>query len=209
MSAIWSTAACISAATSAFGLVTPVILQEQNFHRRGVDLFVGGRRLEASELSDVPAHDTEPKRRIERAAWPSITRRVRSTSCSSRSTGPRPATRPTWSTSRRCARRGSASRADDQAWVAIITGVGEAFFAGADLKTYVPEITKFQKRDRREGHHRDRRLPARRRHPGGAAQLAALQAGDRGGERLLHGGRHGDARRLRHPRSCARRRSSR
>ena len=35
--------------------------------------------------------------------------------------------------------------ADDQAWVAIITGVGQAFFAGADLKTYVPEITKFQK----------------------------------------------------------------
>src|SRR3954470_5197600 len=35
--------------------------------------------------------------------------------------------------------------ADDQAWVAIITGVGEAFFAGADLKTYIPEITKFQK----------------------------------------------------------------
>ena len=34
--------------------------------------------------------------------------------------------------------------ADDQAWVAIITGVGEAFFAGADLKTYIPEITKFQ-----------------------------------------------------------------
>src|SRR3954468_22655369 len=35
--------------------------------------------------------------------------------------------------------------ADDQAWVAIITGVGEAFFSGADLKTYIPEITKFQK----------------------------------------------------------------
>jgi enoyl-CoA hydratase len=35
--------------------------------------------------------------------------------------------------------------ADDQAWVAIITGVGESFFAGADLKTYIPEITKFQK----------------------------------------------------------------
>jgi enoyl-CoA hydratase len=35
--------------------------------------------------------------------------------------------------------------ADDQAWVAIITGVGEAFFSGADLKNYIPEITKFQK----------------------------------------------------------------
>jgi enoyl-CoA hydratase len=35
--------------------------------------------------------------------------------------------------------------ADDQAWVAIVTGVGEAFFAGADLKTYIPEITKFQR----------------------------------------------------------------
>ena len=35
--------------------------------------------------------------------------------------------------------------ADDQAWVAIITGVGESFFAGADLKTYIPEITKLQK----------------------------------------------------------------
>src|SRR5689334_15968770 len=41
--------------------------------------------------------------------------------------------------------------ADDQAWVAIITGVGEAFFAGADLKTYIPEITKFQKRIAEEG----------------------------------------------------------
>jgi enoyl-CoA hydratase len=36
--------------------------------------------------------------------------------------------------------------ADDRAWVAIITGVGEAFFSGADLKKYVPEITKFQQR---------------------------------------------------------------
>src|SRR3954452_25413140 len=35
--------------------------------------------------------------------------------------------------------------ADDQAWVAIVTGVGEAFFAGADLKKFVPEITKLQK----------------------------------------------------------------
>ena len=29
--------------------------------------------------------------------------------------------------------------------VAIVTGVGEAFFSGADLKKYVPEITKFSK----------------------------------------------------------------
>jgi enoyl-CoA hydratase len=41
--------------------------------------------------------------------------------------------------------------ADDQAWVAIITGVGEAFFSGADLKAYIPEITKFQKRIAEEG----------------------------------------------------------
>ncbi len=41
--------------------------------------------------------------------------------------------------------------ADDDAWVAIITGVGEAFFSGADLKTYIPEITKFQKRIAEEG----------------------------------------------------------
>ncbi|HZQ84085.1 MAG TPA: enoyl-CoA hydratase-related protein [Acidimicrobiales bacterium] len=31
---------------------------------------------------------------------------------------------------------------DDDAWVAIITGVGDAFMAGADLKTYIPQITK-------------------------------------------------------------------
>jgi enoyl-CoA hydratase len=41
--------------------------------------------------------------------------------------------------------------ADDQAWVAIITGVGEAFFSGADLKKYVPEITKFQKQIAEQG----------------------------------------------------------
>lgn len=32
--------------------------------------------------------------------------------------------------------------ADDEAWVAIVTGVDDAFFTGADLKRYVPEITK-------------------------------------------------------------------
>jgi enoyl-CoA hydratase len=34
---------------------------------------------------------------------------------------------------------------DDAAWVAIFTGVGRAFMSGADLKTYVPEITKLSK----------------------------------------------------------------
>jgi enoyl-CoA hydratase len=35
--------------------------------------------------------------------------------------------------------------ADDDAWVAVFTGVGRAFMSGADLKTYVPEITKLSK----------------------------------------------------------------
>ena len=94
--------------------------------------------------------------------------------------------------------------ADDEAWVAIITGVGEAFFAGADLKSYIPEITKFQKQIAGGGPHRDQRLPPRRRHAGGAAQLAALQADHRRGERVLHRRRHGDARRRRHPRRVSR-----
>jgi enoyl-CoA hydratase len=34
---------------------------------------------------------------------------------------------------------------EEDAWVAIITGVGNAFCTGADLKTYIPEITKLQK----------------------------------------------------------------
>src|SRR5204863_412984 len=41
--------------------------------------------------------------------------------------------------------------ADDDAWVAIITGVQDAFFTGADLKRYVPEITKFQKQIAEQG----------------------------------------------------------
>jgi enoyl-CoA hydratase len=41
--------------------------------------------------------------------------------------------------------------ADPDAWVAIITGVGDAFFTGADLKTYVPEITKVAERIQKEG----------------------------------------------------------
>jgi enoyl-CoA hydratase len=34
---------------------------------------------------------------------------------------------------------------DGDAWVAIITGVGDAFFTGADLKRYIPEITRMQR----------------------------------------------------------------
>lgn len=33
-------------------------------------------------------------------------------------------------------------RYDDEAWVAVITGVGRNFMAGADLKTYIPQITE-------------------------------------------------------------------
>jgi enoyl-CoA hydratase len=35
--------------------------------------------------------------------------------------------------------------ADPDAWVAIITGVGDAFFTGADLKRYIPEVTRLQR----------------------------------------------------------------
>jgi len=41
--------------------------------------------------------------------------------------------------------------ADPDAWVAIITGVGDAFFTGADLKTYIPQITALQERITAEG----------------------------------------------------------
>ena len=37
-------------------------------------------------------------------------------------------------------------RDDDAAWVAIITGVGRNFMAGADLKTYIPQITALQEK---------------------------------------------------------------
>src|ERR1700727_1250509 len=35
---------------------------------------------------------------------------------------------------------------EDAAWVAIITGVGDSFLAGADLKTYIPQITEYHKK---------------------------------------------------------------
>jgi len=36
-------------------------------------------------------------------------------------------------------------RDDPDAWVAIVTGVGHNFMAGADLKTYIPQVTALQK----------------------------------------------------------------
>jgi len=34
---------------------------------------------------------------------------------------------------------------DEDVWVAIVTGVDDAFMAGADLKTFIPQVTKLQK----------------------------------------------------------------
>jgi enoyl-CoA hydratase/carnithine racemase len=34
---------------------------------------------------------------------------------------------------------------DEEAWVAIITGVDDAFMSGADLKTFIPQVTELQK----------------------------------------------------------------
>ena len=36
--------------------------------------------------------------------------------------------------------------ADPDAWVAIITGVDESFCVGADLKTYIPQVTDLQRK---------------------------------------------------------------
>jgi enoyl-CoA hydratase len=35
---------------------------------------------------------------------------------------------------------------ETDAWVAIITGVGDAFCAGADLKSFIPQVTELQKK---------------------------------------------------------------
>ena len=37
-------------------------------------------------------------------------------------------------------------RDDDDLWVAVVTGVPGAFMAGADLKTYIPQITELSKK---------------------------------------------------------------
>lgn len=39
---------------------------------------------------------------------------------------------------------------DDDAWVAVVTGVGLDFCVGADLKTYIPQITALQKKMKEE-----------------------------------------------------------
>ncbi|HEY6131135.1 MAG TPA: enoyl-CoA hydratase-related protein [Halioglobus sp.] len=36
--------------------------------------------------------------------------------------------------------------ADDDAWVAVITGVGRNFMAGADLKTFIPQVTQLREK---------------------------------------------------------------
>lgn len=35
---------------------------------------------------------------------------------------------------------------DDEAWVAVVTGVGDCFCTGADLKKYIPQVTELQHR---------------------------------------------------------------
>lgn len=40
---------------------------------------------------------------------------------------------------------------EDAAWVAIVTGVGPDFCVGADLKTYIPQITRLQAKMSEEG----------------------------------------------------------
>ena len=47
---------------------------------------------------------------------------------------------------------------DDDAWVAIVTGVGDSFFSGGDLKTYIPQITDAPGGDGGQRGRRDRRL---------------------------------------------------
>ncbi len=59
---------------------------------------------------------------------------------------------------------------DDDAYVAIITGVGKDFCVGADLKTYIPQITELQKKMKAGELRRVRRLPPRRRGQGRVAR---------------------------------------
>ena len=129
----------------------------------------------------------------------STTSSATTTSPSSPSTGPRPGTRSTSTTSATWPTPGAGSGTSDDAWVAIVTGVGGNFMSGADLKTYIPQITELQKEIAAGEVDRDRRLPAARRHRRRAAQPDDLQADHRRRQRAVRGRRHGDARRRRHP----------
>ncbi len=86
---------------------------------------------------------------------------------------------------------------DDNSFVAVITGVGEDFCVGADLKTYIPQITKLQKQ-MQSGDVSE--IGGYRLDDGVKAVLRgneAVQADRRRHQRELRGRRHGDARRLR------------
>ena len=74
-------------------------------------------------------------------------------------------------------------RDDDDADVAILTGTGDAFCAGADLATYVP--VNYVDASAEPGT-RDRRHRVRRHHPRTASDH---QTDGRGGERVGVGGR--------------------
>ena len=81
-------------------------------------------------------------------------------------------------------------RDDADAWVAIVTGVDDAFCAGGDLRDYIPLLTASGPEDRE-------RVPFRYR--GGAARPRHLQADHRRRQRPLRGGWDGAAERDRHP----------
>jgi enoyl-CoA hydratase/carnithine racemase len=40
---------------------------------------------------------------------------------------------------------------ENESWVAIVTGVGQDFCVGADLKTYIPQVTKLQAQMQKDG----------------------------------------------------------
>ena len=105
----------------------------------------------------------------------------------------------TSSTSISSRKHGSASTATTTPGWRSSPASGGSYMSGADLKTYVPEITALSK-EIKDGHRHDgRRLLAVRRHRRGAAGQQDLQADHRGGQRAVRRRRHGDARRSRHP----------
>ena len=89
---------------------------------------------------------------------------------------------------------------DDDAWVAIVSGVGRNFMVGADLKPISSDY-RAAAEDRTGRCKRDRWLPTLRRYLRGASQRQALQAGDCCHQWALCGGWDGDAWRGRHSRS--------